>query len=124
MTMVAKTKTYPWDAAEFLGDAETQAEFLRVVMEDGDAGEIAQALGTIARARGMTEVARRAGIGRDTLYKALREDGNPGFATVLKVLDALDIKLTTLPANDGPLPTANENEAEKLTRGRKKRQAK
>ncbi|NKC30204.1 putative addiction module antidote protein [Roseomonas sp. BU-1] len=88
------TKTYPWDTAEFLGDPETQAEYLRIVIEDGDAGEIAQALGVVARARGMTALAKAAGIPRDTLYKSLHEGGNPSLATVLKVLAALDIGLT------------------------------
>ena len=67
-------------------------------MEDGDLAEINHALGVIARARGMTEVARASGLGRESLYKALREDSRPEFGTILRVMKALGLKLTVEPA--------------------------
>jgi probable addiction module antidote protein len=90
--------THPFDAARTIETAEDAAVFLRDAMEEGDPAAIAQALGTIARARGMTDVAKAAGLGREGLYKALGQDGNPGFATVVKVMQALDLKLGVVPA--------------------------
>lgn len=69
------------------------AAFLEAAFEDGDPAIIAYTLGVIARAKGMTEVARKAGLGRESLYKALAQGGNPEFGTVLKVIRALGIKL-------------------------------
>ena len=69
------------------------AAYLEAVLEDGDPRVIVHALGNIARARGMSQIAREAGLGRESLYKALSPDGNPEFATVLKVVRALGIKL-------------------------------
>ena len=92
------TKTAPLDLADLLKTPEDQAEFLRVAMEDGDLAEINHALGVIARARGMTEVARASGLGRESLYKALREDSRPEFGTILRVMKALGLKLTVEPA--------------------------
>ena len=63
------------------------------MLEDGDPALVAAALGDIARAKGMSQVARDAGLGRESLYKALSADGNPEFATVLKVIHALGLKL-------------------------------
>jgi probable addiction module antidote protein len=88
-------KTYPWDAAEFLDSNEAVAEYLTLSLESNDIGEIAQALGTIARARGgIAELARQTGITREALHRALSENGNPEFATVLKVMHALGVKLS------------------------------
>lgn len=89
----AKTKTRPWDAAEHLKSEEDMAAYLEAALEDGDAGLFAAALGDIARAKGMTEIAREAGLGRESLYKALSPEGNPEFATVLKVIRSLGLKL-------------------------------
>ena len=88
-----KTKTIPWDAADHLKTDEDIAHYLEAVLEDGDPALVAAALGDIARAKGMTQVARDAGLGRESLYKALSADGNPEFATVLKVIHALGLKL-------------------------------
>ncbi len=90
---MAKTKTLPWDAADYLKTDESIAEYLEAALADGDPALIAAALGDIARAKGMTQVARDAGLGRESLYKALSADGNPEFATVLKVIHALGLKL-------------------------------
>lgn len=93
-------ETAPFDAAEYLGDPEAQAEFLRDAMETGDAGFIAHALGIIVRARGMTQVARQAGLSREALYKALSPAGNPTLSTLLGVMKALGLRLevSALPA--------------------------
>ena len=90
---MGKTKTIPWDAADHLKTDEDIAHYLEAVLEDGDAALVAAALGDIARAKGMSQVARDAGLGRESLYKALSADGNPEFATVLKVIRALGLKL-------------------------------
>jgi len=90
---MAKTKTRPWDAAEHLETEDDMAAYLEAVFEQGDATLVAAALGDIARAKGMTQVAREAGLGRESLYKALSPGGNPEFATVLKVVRALGLKL-------------------------------
>jgi probable addiction module antidote protein len=95
---MAKTKTLPWDAAEHLATEEDRAAYLEAALEDGDPALVAAALGDIARAKGMTQVAREAGLGRESLYKALSAEGNPELATVLKVVKALGLRLhaTTL----------------------------
>jgi len=90
---MGKTKTIPWDAASDLKTDEDIANYLEAVFEDGDPALVAAALGDIARAKGMSQVARDAGLGRESLYKALSADGNPEFATVLKVIHALGLKL-------------------------------
>ncbi len=86
--------TRPFDAAEYLDSAEAVAAYLEAAFEDGDPTFIADALGTVARAKGMTEVARKTGLSRESLYKALSAEGNPEFATILKVMRALDLKIT------------------------------
>lgn len=92
------TRTTRWDAADYLTDEAAMVSYLEAALEDGDAHVIAAALGDIARAKGMTEVARKAGLGRESLYKALSPDGNPEFATVLRVINALGLKLHAVPA--------------------------
>jgi probable addiction module antidote protein len=89
----AKTKTIPWDSAAYLKTDEDIASYLEAVFEDGDPALIAHALGVIARAKGMAQIAQAAGLGRESLYKALSPEGNPEFATVLKVVQALGLKL-------------------------------
>jgi probable addiction module antidote protein len=91
-------KTKPFDAAEYLDDAESQAELLADAFETGDAGYIANALGVVARARGMTHVAREAGVTREALYKALSDGGDPKLSTLLGVAKALGVRLTATPA--------------------------
>ncbi len=89
------TKTMPYDVAEQLRTPEEMAAYLDAWLDEApdDAAGIARALGDIARAKGMTQVAKDAGLSRESLYKALSADGNPSFATVLKVARALGVKL-------------------------------
>jgi probable addiction module antidote protein len=87
-----------FDAAEFLPDEVSIAQYLTVVLEENDPAALAQALGTIARARGMTSIAQSAGIGREALYKALRPGAQPRFETIQRVCAALGLKLTVQPA--------------------------
>jgi len=90
-----KTKTTPFDAAEYLTTPAEMAAYLEATLEEsgGDAAAIARALGTIARARGMSQVARDAGLSRESLYKALSGDRSPDFQTILKVVRALGLRL-------------------------------
>ncbi len=88
-----KTKTRPWDVVEHLETEEDIISYLEAVLDDGDPTLISAALGDIARARGMTEIARETGLGRESLYKALSPEGNPEFVTVMKVLRALGLTL-------------------------------
>lgn len=92
---MAKTTTTRYDVAEHLRTPEEMAAYLEACLEeaDGDAAFIAKALGDIARARGMTQVARDAGLSRESLYKALSGERSPGFDTILKVVNALGLKL-------------------------------
>lgn len=92
--MKAVLKTTPFDAADYLDDAEDIAFYLEEAFNTEDPAYIAHALGTVARAKGMTEVARKTGLSRESLYKALSAEGNPEFATILKVMSALDLKIT------------------------------
>jgi probable addiction module antidote protein len=90
---MAKTQTRPWDAADHLKTVEDMVAYLEAALEDGDPTLVTAALGDIARARGMATIARDTGLGRESLYKALSAEGNPEFATVLKVVRALGLKL-------------------------------
>jgi len=94
MTM-PKTKTTRFDISEHLRTPEEMAAYLEASIEesDGDAAFIAKALGDIARAKGMAQVARDAGLSRESLYKALSGERTPGFDTILKVMKALDLKI-------------------------------
>ena len=87
-------KTRRWDAADTLETKEDIAAYLDAVLEDGDPDLLKAALGDIARAKGMTEIAQAAGLGRANLYKALSPVGNPEFATVARVLKALGLRLS------------------------------
>lgn len=90
-----KTRITPYDVAEHLRTPEEMAAYLDAWLEEApdDAAGIAMALGNIARAKGMTQVAKDAGLSRESLYRALSAEGNPSFATVLKVAKALGMKL-------------------------------
>jgi probable addiction module antidote protein len=90
---MAKTQTRPWDATAYLETEEDIVAYLEAAFDDGDPRLIAAALGDVARAKGMTKIATEAGLGRESLYKALSADGNPEFATVLKVMRALGLRL-------------------------------
>ncbi len=83
-----------FDMAEHLNDDKAIAEYLAIVLDENDPGALAGALGTIARARGMADIAESSGITREALYKALRPDASPRFDTIQRVFSALGLKLT------------------------------
>lgn len=93
----ASKKAQAYDAVDFLETEEDIVAYLKAALEDGDPGLVSAALGDIARARGMTQLAKETGITRDGLYKALSPTGNPSFATVQKVVRALGYKLDVEP---------------------------
>ena len=99
---MAKIATKRWDPAEHIRDDADVAAYIEAALEDGDHRVVAAVLGDIARAKGMTQVARDAGLGRESLYKSLSSDGNPEFSTVLRVLKALGIRLRATVAGDSP----------------------
>lgn len=92
---VAKLKTSPYDVAEHLRTPQEMAAYLDAWLDEAsdDVSGIARALGDIARAKGMSQVAKDAGLSRESLYRALSQDGNPSFATILKVARALGVRL-------------------------------
>ena len=92
-----KVPTYPWDAAEHLETKEDMAAYLEAALEEGDPNLVVAALGDIARSKGMTNIARETGLGRESLYKSLSFEGNPEFATVLKVIQSLGLRLRASP---------------------------
>jgi probable addiction module antidote protein len=100
---MARTRTRKWDPARHLKSDEEILVYLQVALEDGDPAVIAAVLGDIARAKGMADIARRAGLGRESLYKSLSAGGNPEFSTVLSVLKALGLRLHAVaePASAG-----------------------
>ncbi len=89
-----KLKTTPWDSAELLDSPESMAAYIEAAFEDGDPSLIAHALGVVARARGMTQLAKDAGLSRDAMYKAFQPDGNPTLQTLTSVMKALGMKLS------------------------------
>ena len=93
-------QTTIWDAADFLDDAEMIADYLEVTLEDGDPALIAKALGSIARSKGMTEIAKKTGITREGLYKALSGDGDPKLSTFLGVIKSLGLRISVKPAQE------------------------
>lgn len=90
---MGKPVTTHWDPAAHFNSEDDMVAYLEVALADGDPALIAAALGDIARAKGMSRVAREAGLGRESLYKALSPEGNPAFATIMKVIAALGLKL-------------------------------
>lgn len=86
-------KTYYWDVAEHLDTPEAISEYLIAAFEDGDPGLIAAAIGDVARAQGMTDLAAKTGLARESLYRSLSADGNPSFSTITKVLQAFGVHL-------------------------------
>lgn len=92
-----KIQTQLWDAANHLETKEDIAAYLEAALEDGDPALIAAALGDIARSKGMTQISRDTGLGRESLYKALSVEGNPKFTTILKVVRALGLRLQVTP---------------------------
>ena len=91
-------KTSEWDASEYLETEKDVSEYLTAIMEEGDPALLQAALGDVAKARGMSDIARSAHVGRESLYKSLSADGNPSFQTIAKVLAALGIRMTFSPA--------------------------
>ncbi len=87
-------KLNDFDPARYLDDDEAIRDYLESILEEGDAGLLAAALGDIAKARGMSDIARDSGISREALYKALRSDAQPRFDTISRVLSALGLKIT------------------------------
>jgi probable addiction module antidote protein len=90
-------ETIPWDVTEHLNSDEAIAAYLDAIFEEGDPKLMAAAIGDVARARGMTEIAERTGLSRESLYRALSKDGNPEMATVLKVMRALGMRVSVSP---------------------------
>ena len=113
--MAPPTKTLPFDPAEHLSNPIDQAELLTDALATGNAAYIANALGTIARARGMSDVARGAGVTREALYKSLNEKGDPKLTTFMGVLKTMKIQLTARPEPAG--------HSHKISRTRRKRPA-
>lgn len=96
-----KIKTSPYDSAEYLDSSEAMSAYMEEALATDDPAFIAKALGTIARARGMSQIAKKTGLSRESLYKALSGDGNPEFSTVVRVMHALGLKfsVTAAPAH-------------------------
>jgi probable addiction module antidote protein len=90
-------KTRPFDAAEYLDSPEAIAAYLSEAFETNDPGFITEAIGTVARARGMSALAKDTGLSRENLYKALSSEGHPEFSTVMKVLGSLGVELHAQP---------------------------
>ena|ERR1700749_4482188 len=89
----AKLKTFPWDPAEHIKTEQDVVAYLDAAFEDGDPAVVAAMLGHIARSKGMAVIAKKTGLGRESLYKALSKSGNPRLETILKVVNALGLKL-------------------------------
>jgi probable addiction module antidote protein len=97
MSKKGKLTTRKFDVTEYLDSQEAIAEYLTAMIEDGDPSMLAVALGDVARAKGMAEVAKASGLTREALYKALRQDAQPRFDTVNRVCLALGVKLVVQP---------------------------
>ncbi len=97
-------KTTRFDAAAYLDTEERQVAYIATALESGDADFVRDALGLVARARGMGEIAKMAGLNRESLYKALGEAGNPEFGTVMRIVHALGLTLSARPAASAPSP--------------------
>ncbi len=95
---MTKATTRIWDPVEHLQSDEDMAAYLEAALDEGDASLVAAALGDIARAKGMSQLAKETGLGRESLYKALSPAGNPEFATILRVVGALGLRLHASPA--------------------------
>jgi probable addiction module antidote protein len=91
-------RTTRFDAADYLDTEKRQAAYIASALETGDADFVRDALGVVARARGMGEIAKNAGLNRESLYKALGETGNPEFATVMRIVRAMGLTLSARPA--------------------------
>lgn len=96
--MIAKIEATKFDSADYLDSAEAIAAYLDAYLEDSTAEEWRNALATVARSRGISDLARRSGISRPGIYKALGEHGNPSFETIRSILSAMGLRLTVEPA--------------------------
>ena len=94
-------KTTRFDAADYLDTEEHQVAYITAALETGDANSVRDALGLVARARGMGQIAKNAGLNRESLYKALGETGNPEFSTVMRIVRALGLTLSARAAATG-----------------------
>jgi probable addiction module antidote protein len=94
-------KTTRFNAADYLDSEERQVAYIAAALESGEADFVRDALGLVARARGMGEIAKKAGLNRESLYKALGESGNPEFGTVMRIVVALGLTLSARPAASG-----------------------
>jgi probable addiction module antidote protein len=94
-------KTTRFDVADYLDTEERQVAYITAALESGDADFVRDALGLVARARGMSEIAKNAGLNRESLYKALGESGNPEFSTVMRIVRALGLTPSARPAPTG-----------------------
>jgi probable addiction module antidote protein len=97
----AASKTTRFDAVNYLNSEGLQATYLTAALETGDADFVRDALGLVARARGMSAIAKKAGLNRESLYKALGETGNPEFGTVMRIVGALGLTLSAQPTTSG-----------------------
>jgi len=87
------TKLTTFDVSQYLDSKETIAEYLSQVLKDGDMNELLEAIGNIAKAKGMSQIAKDTGLGRESLYKTFSADSKPRFETIMKVLDSFGVKL-------------------------------
>ncbi|MGY2046767.1 addiction module antidote protein [Methylobacterium sp. JK268] len=94
------TDIKPYDSAQYLDSDTAVAEYLAAAIEENDPALFRHALGVVARARGMTQIAREAGLSRESLYRALSDEGNPSLDTALRVLKALNVRLTATAVGD------------------------
>ena len=99
-------KLVPFDATRYLGNEDAIAEYIAAALESGDTAFLLAALGDVARARGMSELSRTTGLGRESLYKAFSPGAQPRFDTVLRVANALGIRITAVPATPMAVTTA------------------
>jgi probable addiction module antidote protein len=97
-------KTTRWDASEFLDSDEAIAAYLNAAFEEGDPGFIAASIGHVAKAKGMSQIARETGLSRESLYRALSDDGNPELSTMTKVMHALGMRIQIAPATSARAP--------------------
>lgn len=96
--MMAKIETTKFDSADYLDSAEAIAAYLDAYLEESTPDELRRALATVARSRGISDLARRSGVSRPGIYKALGEGGNPSFETIRAILSAMGLRLTVEPA--------------------------
>jgi len=95
--MMMNNELIPFDITEYLDSEEAIAEYLSQVLEDGDNDEFIRAIGHIAKSKGMAQIAKDTGLGRESLYKAFRPNAKPRFDTVMKVIKALKLELNATP---------------------------